>query len=115
MARTISDEEQRLLALIEAAWAAATGGRYALKAEYPIVVSMNGVQRRMAVWKAQSGGPLHFKVLDQTKYGPEFTVYKASRDVGVMFTGTINLFAMTQEACDGHLTAFNGLFEQTPA
>lgn len=30
MARTISDEEQRLLALIEAAWAAATGGRPAL-------------------------------------------------------------------------------------
>jgi hypothetical protein len=106
------EAEAEVVRQLESEWKKNTDGTFVIGKSYPAVISLNGKERRMAVFKKKSGGPLYAESLDTTIYGPSFTQYKVGKGGKLEEVGSRNLYGKEADVANEKIAEFNALFEQ---
>lgn len=107
-----ADLKAEVLRQANEGWSKAIGdtGQFTLKQMYPVTIDINGNLMKFGASKASGAGPLSLTRLANTQYGPKFVHYKLSKDGDLIESGQQNLFAMTPDVRDEHVSHFNSLF-----
>jgi hypothetical protein len=98
---------QEIVNQINTQWSSLRG--YVIGKKYPAIIELNGIKRKLAMFKKKSDGLLYVESMDELIYGTVFTVYKVGEE-DLSEVGTRNLFSHTEAARDHNIAEFNAVF-----
>lgn len=109
-----NDLKAEVLRQAKEGWGKAIGetGEFTLKKMYPVTLDINGKKMQFGASKASGAGPLSLTRLADTQYGPKFVHYKLSKDGDLIQSGQQNLFAMSPDVRDEHVSYFKKMFDE---
>lgn len=111
MSKSTSAERQ-VVNLLYASFAAATGGTYLTRHEYPITATFGGRTIQALAYRKVSNGNLYLRVLSSDETGPVFEHYCASYSSGLKNTSTTILNARTAEVRAQLIAQYHERFSQ---
>ena len=108
--------EQEIGKQITNEWQKSIGGlNFIAGKQYPITIEVNGRKIQFAASKRTGGGTMTLEMLVETIYGFVFNQYKFGKEGVLVYSGSRNLFAHSEEAKKSQIDEYNSLFKNKNA